>query len=69
MLICLRYLSYCLCVSIYLIRINRVRIFQFLNVRTFSSAVNSVGLASTTHNILLFGILYITLPVLLAVSL
>lgn len=71
MLICLRYLS-CLCFSVYLIvHINRAHVGRFrptfLNARTFSSAVDSVGLASTIHTILY--ILFVTLPVLLVVSL
>lgn len=62
-----------MCVSIYLITllINRLLVGFFrrpaiiMNARTFSSAADSVGLASTTHTTLSFlFVLYITLPVL-----
>lgn len=70
------YLSFCLCVSIYLILlINGVQVGLFrrpaiiLNARTFSSVVDSVGLASTIHTIFLFFTIFITLPVSFAVLL
>jgi hypothetical protein len=61
MLICLRYLSYCLCISIYLR-------FSLLS-SAFSTAVDRVGLVSTTHTIYLLFVLYFILSVSLGVSL
>lgn len=69
------YLSYCLYVSIYLMfLINGVQVGLFrrpaiiLNARTFSSTVDSVGLASTHITYLLF-VLSIILPVSFGLSL
>jgi len=73
MLVCLRYLSCCLCVSICLILLtNFVGLFRhlaiILNVRMFSSAVDNVGLI-TIHSIYLLFVHFIILLVWFAISL